>query len=198
MNDGRVAIIGGGLAGLAAAAALADGPLRVELFEAKRHLGGRAGSFVDPATGARIDHCQHVSMGCCTNLADFCRRTGIDGDFRRDSVLHFFDPHGQRCDIAASRWLPAPLHLAPALARLTYLSVSERWRIMRAMWRLVRTRAADHESAPTMVEWLRHHGQSPRAIELFWDAVLVSALGETLDRVSVPAARKVFAIARKA
>ena len=72
-----VAIIGGGLAGLAAAAVLGERGFGVELFEARRTLGGRAGSFRDPYSGELVDHCQHVSMGCCTNLAAFCRRNGV-------------------------------------------------------------------------------------------------------------------------
>ena len=73
----RVAVVGGGLAGLAAAVAAAEVGLDVELFEARQRLGGRAGSFRDPESGQLVDQCQHVSMGCCTNLTDFCRRVGI-------------------------------------------------------------------------------------------------------------------------
>src|SRR5688500_4620614 len=73
-STSRVGIVGGGLAGLAAAVALVQHGCEVELFEARRKLGGRAGSYHDPLDGATIDHCQHVAMGCCTNFLDFCRR----------------------------------------------------------------------------------------------------------------------------
>src|SRR5262245_51872566 len=105
----RVAIIGGGLAGLSAAAALAGRGMEVELFEAKRHLGGRAGSYVDRASGQLIDHCQHVAMRCCTNYLDFCRRTSIADLFDRHVALYFFGPDGRRSDFRPSRWLPPPL-----------------------------------------------------------------------------------------
>src|SRR5436190_12063794 len=98
MNSPRVAIVGGGLAGLAAASALVDRNCRVELFEARRTLGGRAGSYVDRTTGERIDHCQHVAMGCCTNFLDFCRRTGILELLERHRTLYFFAPDGRRCN----------------------------------------------------------------------------------------------------
>ncbi|MGE0607534.1 MAG: hydroxysqualene dehydroxylase HpnE [Pirellulales bacterium] len=187
-----LAIIGGGLAGLAAAAALAGRGLRVELFEARKKLGGRAGSFRDPATGEAVDHCQHVSMGCCTNLADFCRRTGIDDLFQRHDKLHFFGPDGSRYDFASSAWLPAPLHLGPALMGLGYLTRGERLSIGRAMLRLARLPDRDTAADPTIGQWLVEQGQSARACRDFWGVVLVSALGETLERASLRYARQVF------
>src|SRR6476620_3108868 len=114
----RVAIVGGGLAGMACAAALAARGLQVELFEGRRKRGGRAGSYVDRATGEAVDHCQHVAMGCCTNYSDFCRRTGISEFFRRQKTLYFFGSDGHRSDFKPSRWLPAPLHLIRPLASL--------------------------------------------------------------------------------
>ena len=191
VGPSHVSIVGGGLAGLAAAVALAESGCRVELFESRRTLAGRAGSYRDLNSGELVDHCQHVSMGCCTNLTDFCRRVGIDQYFRRDRVLHFVGPDGRIYPFSASR-LPAPLHLAPAFWGLKYLSVHDRLAIGRAMWRLMRDPMTDHADAPTVGAWLVSQGQSANAIERFWTVVLVSALGESLDRASLSAARKVF------
>jgi squalene-associated FAD-dependent desaturase len=192
----RVAVVGGGLAGLAAAVALSSAGCRVELFEARRSLGGRAASFRDPASGEMVDHCQHVSMGCCTNLADFCRRTQISQFFRRDPVLIFIGPDGRPCRFRAAPLLPAPLHLAPAFLRLRYLSLRDRLAIGRAVWKLMRMRSSTndvaHHHETTVGEWLKRQGQSPAAIEQFWSVILVSALGEQLDRASLAAARKVI------
>ncbi len=187
-----VTIVGGGLAGLAAAVGLASAGCQVELFESRRSLGGRAASFRDPTSGELVDHCLHVSMGCCTNLADFCRRTGIAEFFRHDRVLHFIAPDQKQYRMAATSWLPAPLHLVPAFLSLGYLSIGERFRIARAMWKLMRDPLADDAKGSTAGQWLREHGQSPNAIERFWSVVLVSALGEELDRASMSAARKVL------
>ena len=187
----RVAIVGGGLAGLAAAVALAETDCRVELYEARRSLGGRAGSFRDPSTDEVVDHCQHVSMGCCTNLADFCRRVGIESLFRRDRRLHFIGPDGRAYPFAASP-LPAPFHLAPAFWGLKYLSNNQRISIGRATWKLMRMLPDDASGSPTIGDWLRGQRQSARAIELYWNVILVSALGEDLDRASLTAARKVI------
>jgi len=188
----RVAVVGGGLAGLAAAAALVERGCSVELFEAKRTLGGRAGSYSDRATGERIDHCQHVAMGCCTNFLDFSRRTGIADLFTRYQTLHFFGPDGRRCDFRPTGWLPPPLHLASPLWHMNFLPIADKIAIARAMLGLLRLPAEDCAGGSTVLDWLRSQRQSERAIERFWQVVLVSALGESLDRASVAAARKVF------
>jgi squalene-associated FAD-dependent desaturase len=188
----RVAIVGGGLAGLAAAVRLAEEGYAVELFESRRRLGGRATSFRDPESGDAVDHCQHVSMGCCTNLADFARRTGIADLFDHARVLHFFSPDGRRYSMAGRRWLPAPLHLAPGLFGLKFLTLGERLAIAQAMLKLARMPAEDSPTSLTVAQWLAEQKMPPAAVERFWAVVLTSALGESLDRASIKYARKVF------
>ena len=111
---------------------------------------------------------------------------------QRHATLHFFGPDGRRSDFRPSRWLPAPLHLLPALLGLRYLSLGEKAALARAILRLVRTPPTDQAGAPTVHEWLLAQRQPARVIERFWQVVLVSALGESLDRASLAAARKVL------
>ena len=184
--------MGGGLAGMACAAALVGRGLHVELFEGRKKLGGRAGSYLDRESGESIDHCQHVAMGCCTNFLDFCRRTQIDTLFTQQKTLHFFGPDGQRCDFTAGGWWPAPLHLMGPLMGLKYLTLSDKASIAKGMLSLVRSPAGDVAGGATVGDWLRQQKQSERAIERFWKVVLVSALAESLERASLAAARKVF------
>ena len=185
-----VIIVGGGLSGLAAACALADRGLRVTLLESRPRLGGRAGSFIDRQTGTRIDNCQHVTMGCCTNFQKFCDTIGVAEFFRRETQLNFVGPDGS-IDTLTSSWLPAPLHLLGGFRRLRYLSRADRRCLSRGLRSLARTRPAD-DDRQTFADWLNEHGQTPTAIERFWGVVLVSALSETLDRIDVASARKVF------
>ena len=191
-NAVSVGIVGGGLAGVAAAVALAERGIAVELFEQRKMLGGRVGAFREPRTGQMLDHSQHVSMGCCTNLSDFCRRIGIADRFHRHRTLHFLAPDRRQYDFHPAAWLPAPLHLGPALMRLGYLSLGQRGSIAAAMNRLVRERPTNGNAQQSIGEWLRRHGQSDRTIEQFWSVVLLAALSETVDRIAVPTARKVF------
>jgi len=184
----RIAVVGGGLAGLAVAAALAEEGLDVELYEQRATLGGRAGSLRDPQVHEWIDYCPHVWMGCSTNLADFCRRTEVSDCFRRDQRIWFVGPEGEECELAGSRWLGAPLNLLPALARLHFLTWPQRREIGRGLWQLMRQSPQEETFGP----WLRRQGQSDRSIERFWSVVTVSALSEHVDRVSLAAARQVF------
>src|SRR5665811_1026407 len=104
-----VAIVGGGLAGLAAGSTLADAGYQVELFERRPYLGGRASSYELPGTAEVVDNCQHVLLGCCTNLIDFYRRLGVEEQIRWYDEITFLLPDGRASTLKPS-WLPAPMH----------------------------------------------------------------------------------------
>jgi squalene-associated FAD-dependent desaturase len=186
----RVAIVGGGLAGLAAAAALADSGASVTVLESRRRAGGRAASFEDPVAGGLVDACQHVAMGCCTNFLDLCRRAGLADALRRDRTLWFIGPDDRRAACTPSRLLPAPLHLAPLLLGMRHFSLAEKLALALGMLRLARWRS-DGRDRPTAMQWLREAGQPENVIRLFWQPVIESALGESIDLVDVTAARQV-------
>jgi squalene-associated FAD-dependent desaturase len=190
-----VVVIGGGLAGLAAAAALSTADVRVTVMEARRRAGGRAASFEDPVAGGLVDACQHVAMGCCTNFLDLCRQAGLADALRRDRTLWFIGPDGDRAACTPSRWLPAPLHLTPLLLGMRHFSFGEKLSLGLGMMRLARYREpADSRSmgaGSTALAWLESVGQPERVIRLFWQPVLESALGESIDLVSTASARKV-------
>jgi squalene-associated FAD-dependent desaturase len=190
MSRPRVAIVGGGLASLAAATVLSESDCQVTLFEARRQLGGRAASFRDPASEELVDFCQHVGMGCCTYLLDFLQRNGLTPYFSRERRLLFIGPQNERCSFESVDWLPAPLHLLPAFCRLQYLSWAERVQLARSLVQLAQVKGdAGNEGFSA---WLARQRQSANCIDWFWRVVLESALGESLDNVSTAAARQVF------
>jgi zeta-carotene desaturase len=184
-----VAIAGGGLAGLAAGSALASAGFRVTLLERRPYLGGRASSFEHPGTGEVVDNCQHVLLGCCTNLTGFYRRIGAEDLVRWYDRLNFLEPGGRRSVIGGS-WLPAPLHALPSFLSASALTWKDKAAIARALCSLLRRAPAD-EGRP-FSEWLAVHRQTPGAIKHFWEIVLVSALNEELDRLSTAAAAMVI------
>jgi len=184
----KVAIAGGGLAGLAAGCALAEAGFQVTLFERRPYLGGRASSYQHPGTGEVVDNCQHVLLGCCTNLLEFYRRTGVDDKIRWYESLTFLEPGG-RASVIRPSWLPAPLHTLFSFLRADCLSFSDKLSIGRAMAALAPAMPVDR--GESFLAWLKRHGQTERAIARFWKTILVSALNEDVEEISVPYAAQV-------
>jgi squalene-associated FAD-dependent desaturase len=181
-------VIGGGLAGLTAASALAPRGFRVTVLESRLRLGGRAGSFTDPATGQLVDACQHVSMGCCTNLAHFFRTVGTEQFLAPQPKLYFVTPDRRVSVFKADPW-PAPLHLGRALLGAHYLTPADKLRVVYGLAMLLRQ---PPDADPPLYDWLLAHRQTRRTIDRFWGVVLTSALNETVERVGLRYARKVF------
>ncbi|HXQ97455.1 MAG TPA: hydroxysqualene dehydroxylase HpnE [Candidatus Limnocylindrales bacterium] len=196
MSSKSVIVIGGGLAGLSAAVALAESGYRITLLEKRPFLGGRATSYVLP-TGEHVDNCQHVTLGCCTNLDDFYRRAGASGKIRFYDRLEFSSPDGHRGTMYRSP-LPAPFHLTPSFAKFPLLSWSDKRGIARLLMSIARSGGRPRDLAspdgvhPNMLDWLRRHKQTETAIQRFWGAVLISALDETLDRTDAQYGVDVF------
>jgi zeta-carotene desaturase len=184
-----VAVIGGGLAGIAAGSALAHAGYEVELFERRPYLGGRASSYEHPGTGEVVDNCQHVLLGCCTNLIDFYKRIGVEQQIRWYNEITFILPGGPSSKLKPSA-LPAPLHAGPAFLASRVLDFRDKLAVSRALLALLPSLPSD--DGRDFLTWLRRHGQTQRSIDRFWAPVLISALNEDLDRVSVRYAALVF------
>jgi squalene-associated FAD-dependent desaturase len=183
-----VAIAGGGLAGLAAACALSDSGFRVTLFERRPYLGGRASSYEHPGTGEVVDNCQHVLFRVCTNLVEFYRRIGVEDKIRWYEDMTFIEPGGRTSVMHASP-LPAPLHTAPSFLQFPFLRVTDKVAISRAIAALTLREQAD--TGKSFQDWLLRHRQTENAIERFWKPILVSALSEDLDLISISYAAQV-------
>jgi len=188
-------VIGGGLAGLAAAAALGDAGFEVDLFEARAFLGGRATSYAipgDDGAAETIDNCQHILLRCCVNLMDFYRRLGVADRIQFFKKFYFIEPGGRTSTLSAGR-LPAPLHFTESFWKLDFLSFGDKIGVARALLAIRREhgRRKDLDQI-SMLEWLREKGQSEAAIRRFWNQVLVSAINEDLDRMAAAHGFQVF------
>ena len=198
VQNKRVIIVGGGLAGMACAAALETlrpQGLNVSLLEARHALGGRASSFEDQETpGEQLDNCQHVLLGCCTNLINLYQRLGTYDRITFYPDVHFLDDTGKRHDLSAIAGLPAPLHLGPAMLLFSLLTIGERRAVVRAMRAMLRLGHAGREKLENVSfgEWLDRYAQPPELITKFYDAVLVGALNEQTRAASAKYAIQVF------
>jgi squalene-associated FAD-dependent desaturase len=189
-----VTVVGGGVAGMSAACALAEAGLRVQLVERRGYLGGRASSYLHPGVNEVIDNCQHVLFGCCTNLAGFYRRIGVADRIYWTSEMTMIEPGGRRSRLGPSRWgsvgLPPPLHGMPKLLAAHAFSAADKISLARAFTALMRPVPA--YSRESLDAWLRRHGQTKGAIERFWRLVIASALNADLDSIALPYAAKVI------
>jgi zeta-carotene desaturase len=192
--DRRVVVVGGGLAGMAAALALQSHNHHVTLIEARKTLGGRAGSFQDPQTGEILDNCQHVLLGCCANLIDFYRRIGADKLIHWEKTLHFVDPRGGVHCLRATPGLPAPLHLALSGITFGALPMKQRFKLAGAMSAMFRLGPVGRAKLANISfgQWLDEQGKKDDLIDAFYEIVLVSALNEQCRRASAAYALQVF------
>lgn len=186
-------MVGGGLAGLSAAWFLARAGACVTLFEARQTLGGRLRSFTDLIAGTVVDTCQHLALGCCTEFLAFLKNLGLLQLVERHRAIFFACEDGELWRFVASRWLPRPLHLLPAVGRLQMLTAAEKLALLRGAWNLARSRDRIGQGPEESVDtFLRKHGQSENLVRRFWVPLLVSAASETLDRIPVSVARFVI------
>ncbi len=188
-----VAVLGGGLAGMAAALRLVEADVAVTLVETRKVLGGRATSFNDPATGQTIDNCQHVLLKCCTNLLDFYDRLGVTNRITWHPQLHFFDKQGHH-DILKPSFLPAPNHLSLSMLRFKTLDLRDKLAISKAMLGIIRTSRQKRRDLDVMPfsQWLTQHGQTQKAIDRFWAPIAISACNQLPDQLSTNYALQVF------
>ena len=179
----HVAVVGAGLAGLAAALSLKREGWRVTLVERSRLLGGKATSF--QLGDVEMDSGQHAILGCYTSFLEFVEELGMRGDLRiqeRFEVLVLTETG--RARLRALR-LPAPLHLALPFLHFRALGARSRLQVARALLAAKRPRSG--EEGETFAAWLHRHGQGQQAQRVFWEPFLVPALNAPFDRVSAAA-----------
>ena len=185
-STSHVLVLGGGIAGIAAALELLDAGRRVTLVEARNFLGGRAFSFTDSTTGLTLDNGQHVIVGCCVQFIDLLERLGVRRQWFLQERLRIpvRDRAGRTGLLAASR-LPAPMHLLPSFIAYPHMGMLDKLRAIKGM---LRARTTDRSNPRlediTFYQWLRENGQSERAISNLWNLVVEPTLNDSVTEVS--------------
>jgi hydroxysqualene dehydroxylase len=192
MAGPRIAVLGGGLAGIAAALDCVQAGARVTLVEVRPRLGGAVYSF--ERDGLRIDNGQHVFLRCCTAYrALLARIGGEDGVFLQSRLEIPVVSPGGKVRVLRRSGLPAPLHLAGTLMRYRHLTVPERLRAARASLALGRLDpAAPALDGQTLGAWLTAHGQNRRAVAALWDLIALPTLNLPAAQASLALGAFVF------
>src|SRR5262245_14628870 len=177
MHD--VAVIGAGVAGLAAATALAEAGRRVLVLEARGELGGRATAFRRRGAGELVDNGQHVMFGCYHETFRFLRRIGAEGNVRVQPTLEvpYLDLDGRRSLLRCPEW-PAPLHLLGGVFGWDALPLREKLSVLRMAPGLAGTALRVRASGATVSDFLDWRGQRGRIGEWLWEPLAIAALNE--------------------
>lgn len=176
-----VAVVGGGVAGLAAASMLAERGKRVIVLEARGELGGRATAFRDRDTGELVDNGQHVLFGCYHETFAFLRRVGAEANVRVQPSLEvpYLDLQGRRSVLRCPKW-PAPLHLLGGVLAWDALPLGEKLGVLRIGLDLRRPGTA----AGTVAAWLDRRAQRGRIRQWLWEPLAVAALNQPPDEAA--------------
>jgi hydroxysqualene dehydroxylase len=188
----RVVVIGGGLAGIAAALDCAQAGARVTVLEVRRRLGGAIYSF--ERDGLRIDNGQHVFMRCCVAYRALLARIGSDHAVSIQPRLRVpvLRP-GASPALLRRRALPAPLHMAGALARYPHLTIPQRLGVARTALSLARLDPRDGAlDRITFGAWLARHGQDTDAVDALWDVIVRPTLNLPAAEASLALGSFVF------
>ena len=175
----RAAVVGGGLAGLAAALELVDTGHEVTLYEARPTLGGKVQTLPERDGDPKPppDNGQHIALGCFTEYLGFLERIGSAGQVKRLRLaLTVIDERGRAAKIGYG--------LGPLLS-YRHLGVRDRIRIAVLLARLPRLEAGEDETFGAL---LRRHGQNDDSIERFWDVFIRPGLNLRTDEVQAKAA----------
>ena len=189
---GRVLVIGGGLAGIAAALDCAAAGASVTLLEVRRRLGGAAYSVL--RDGLHMDNGQHVFLRGCHAYRGLLQALGSEHlvSVQPRLEIPILRP-GSPPYLLRRGQLRPPLHLAGALARYPHLSPGARLSAARAALALMRISPEEvRADRMTIGEWLERHGQSPEAVAALWDLIALPTLNLPAAQASLALGAFVF------
>lgn len=178
----KIAVIGGGWAGCAAAVTLTQNGHQVSLFESAKTLGGRARGV--EINGLTVDNGQHILLGAYQQSLKLMKTVGVDlnAAFLRLPLQMIYPEHDNGMHFVAPR-LPAPLHLLMALWRATGLRREDKLALARFS-STARWMGWQLNTDCTVTELLQRFDQTDRLCRLMWNPLCIAALNTPAERAS--------------
>lgn len=185
MPSKHVAIVGGGMAGLAAACSLAERSIKTTLFEAAPQLGGRTRRV--EYKGLKLDNGQHILLGAYRETLRLLKLASVDEskvlqrlplalNMRSSSTLH-------SVSLSTCRHLPAPFHLLFGFMFAKGLPLKSRVVAIKLMCWLKLQRFKLAQDVP-LSEFLQSKGQTPALIDYLWEPLCLAALNTPIEQAS--------------
>ena len=182
-----VAIIGGGVSGLAAAVELSRRGAKVALIEQTEKLGGRCYSYIDPSTGDIVDNGQHILVGAYRHTLRYLEMIGARSRLRAAGNLYLPLHHPEKgfaeFELVS---LPHPLDVTAGMLKFRLLTLAERRRLLN----IAKTLQSWDDATTGMLaqltvdEWLTREAQSDNAKNCLWFPIALSVMNEIPQRAS--------------
>jgi squalene-associated FAD-dependent desaturase len=190
-NPYRVAILGAGTSGLAAAVKLAasdsERPVAVTVFEARREAGGRTRSFIDAETGDTLDNGQHLLMGCYTSTLEYLRTIGSEHLLMRQNSLEIpfaFPEENRISTLKLPRYVPTPANLLIGLLRSDLLHTYEKLAAARFGLGIMMFRYDRHSVHFSCADLFRFAHQPVTLIKKLWAPIVIGTLNLPPEKAS--------------
>lgn len=180
----KCVVIGGGFAGLTAAAYLSNSGFQVELFEASPKLGGRAYSFYDNESGSIIDNGQHIMMGCYKETLKFFKLIDAENNlvFQKRLRVNFLKENFNLIPLKTFP-LPYPINLILGLLNYKAISISDRLVFLKFFLKLPFI-SSNSLNDLSVYDWLIKENQNKNIRKAFWEILTVGALNTNIKKAS--------------
>ena len=173
----KVAIIGGGVAGLTVACVAVSRGARVTLFEQKAHGGGRTFSFLDPVTGVELDNGQHVILGCYLRTRSFLELISVYTRLTEKPLdIEWRERDQELSSLRVANG--SKISLALALLRQRHMGFLDRMYLLLGLSRAGRVKPFPDECVK---DWLDRLGQPRTVKKYFWNPVCLAVMNESME-----------------
>ena len=201
MPTRTVVIIGGGIAGLAAAVRLIQLGIKPVVLEKRPFLGGRAYSFTDTETGIEIDNGQHVFIGACDQFQQYISDIGASDQIALGKRIGFPVLKSGKTSWLKARKLPGLLSNLSALFGYKHVGMIGKLRILWGLLSIKLTRLSpisrtdSYHDLTTFDDWLRDHWQNNETLQNFWNLIILPSLNDDITAVSAHTGISLFKVA---
>jgi len=189
-SNQKIAIIGGGISGIAASVFLIEKGYKVDIFETKKTLGGRAGSIQNK--NINVDIGQHIFLPSYKNFLEVIEKLNIKQYLSINKNLNIPVQDNSKIHYIKSTIPLYPLNLISSVLNYKNLKFTERLKIIFALYKL--SKSKDYNSKISFKSWLEKNGQNNDMIKKFWEIICVPAFNSKLNEITMNHAINLFKI----
>jgi len=187
-NNEKIAIIGGGISGIAASVYLIEKGYKVDIFESKKNLGGRAGSIKNGRIS--VDIGQHIFLPSYKNFIDLLYKINVQDHVNIEKKLNITVQDNSKKYFIKSNLSIYPFNLIFSVLNYKNINFTERLKILIGLYKLSKVKNYNHKIS--FKAWLEKNGQNQAMIKKFWEIICVPAFNSKLNKIPINQAVNLF------